>query len=144
MRERIATQFPTRNPWALKHIRGGMVDMDFIAQYLVLRYAGEHHSLWHRSARQVFEAAQAQGLLPESVTIPLTVAKRFLSDLMSLLRLSAPGGVITDDAPAGLKNLLVNGMRAEDFEHLKLQVITHETHVLQIFERMARGDLNNS
>ncbi len=141
MRARIATQYPTRNPWALKHIRGGMVDLDFIAQYLVLRYAGEDHSLWHRSARQVFEAAQAHELLDESITIPLTVAKRFLSDLMSLLRLSAPGGVITDDVPIGLRNLLVNGMRAENFEQLKQQVITHETHVLQIFERMARGEL---
>ena len=141
MRTRIATQFPTRNPWALKHIRGGMVDMDFIAQYLVLRYAGAHHTLWHRSARQVFEAAQTEGVLNESLTIPLIMAKRFLSDLMSLLRLSAPGGVITDDAPIGLKNLLVNGMRAENFEALKQQVITHETHVLQIFERMARGEM---
>jgi glutamate-ammonia-ligase adenylyltransferase len=141
MRTRIATQFTTRNPWALKHVRGGMVDMDFIAQYLVLRYASEHPAIWHRSARQVFEQAQTDGILGDTITEPLIAAKKFLSDLMSLLRLSAPGGLITDDAPTGLKNLLCASMRTADFVALKEQVLTFEANVSTIFERMAKGEL---
>ncbi len=141
MRERIAKQFPTHNPWALKHIRGGMVDMDFIAQYLVLRYASEHPSIWHRSARQVFETAQTDGIVNETVTAPLLEAKRFLSDLMSLLRLSASGGLITDDAPIGLKNLLTQGMKMEHFEALKEKVLALEANVSLAFDHMARGKL---
>jgi len=75
MRTRIANQFPTRNPWALKHVRGGMVDIDFIAQYLVLRHAHTHPAIWHRQARQVFEHAQTEGVLDEHVTAPLIAAK---------------------------------------------------------------------
>jgi glutamate-ammonia-ligase adenylyltransferase len=141
MRERIATQFPTRNPWALKHVRGGMVDLDFIAQYLILRHGHDKPSVWHRSARQVFENAQAEGILPEALATPLIEAKKFLSDLMSLLRLSAPGGVIGDDAPIGLKHLLVHGMRVEDFETLKQRVIALEEGVFAVFEAMRRGDV---
>lgn len=141
MRARIAKQFPTRNPWALKHIRGGMVDLDFIAQYLVLRHAHAHPKLWHRNARAVLEHVQAEEVLDAAITAPLIEAKKYLSDLMSLLRLSAPGGAITDDAPIGLKRLLVRGMRAVDFADLKTQLLMHEANVSAAYAIMARGEL---
>jgi hypothetical protein len=90
----------------------------------------------------VFEQAQTDGIVSEIITQPLIAAKKFLSDLMSLLRLSAPGGLITDDAPTGLKNLLCASMRTANFDALKEQVITFEANVSAIFERMSRGDLN--
>lgn len=141
MRERIAKEFPTTNPWALKHVRGGMVDLDFIAQYLVLRYGYAHPAIWHRGARAVFEHAQAENLLSEAVTLPLIEAKKFLSDLLSLLRLSAPGGLIQDDAPAGLKRLLIEGMRMEDFDALKAKVVALERNVTHVFDTLAYGKL---
>ncbi len=141
MRERIAKQFPTRNPWALKHIRGGMVDLDFMAQYLILRHASTHPHLWHRNARMVLEQALAETVLAEAIARPLIDAKKFLSDLMSLLRLSAPGGAITDDAPIGLKRLLVEGMRVTDFPELKAQTLLHEANVSAAYALMARGEM---
>ncbi|MES2984962.1 MAG: bifunctional [glutamine synthetase] adenylyltransferase/[glutamine synthetase]-adenylyl-L-tyrosine phosphorylase [Pseudomonadota bacterium] len=141
MRARLAAQFPTQNPWALKHARGGMVDIDFIAQYLVLRYGSDHPTLWHRNARAVFEAAQSNGILPTAITAPLIEAKKFLSDLMSLLRLSAPGGLITDDAPLGLKRLLIAGMRVHDFDTLKAKTLALEANVTEIFQAMELGEL---
>lgn len=139
MRQRIAKQFPTSNPWALKHIRGGMVDIDFIAQYLVLRYAATKPDIWHRAAHPVFESALQSGLLEASLANSLIAAKHFLSDVMSLLRLSAPGGVITDDAPTGLKKLLTDGMRSADFEALKKQVLHHEQAVSAAYASILAG-----
>lgn len=139
MRERIAKQFSTQNPWAIKHVRGGMVDIDFIAQYLILRDARLVPDLWKRSARAVFEAALAHGTLDAAAAQQLIAAKKFLSDLLSLQRLSAPGGAITDDAPAGLKRLLTRGMRVKPFSALKAAVLEHEANVLILFNRMA-GD----
>jgi glutamate-ammonia-ligase adenylyltransferase len=133
MRGRIAKEFATENPWALKHVRGGVVDIDFIAQYLTLRYGHTHPEIWHRSSRRVFETAQKLNVLPEAEASALVAAKKYLSDLMSLLRLSAPSGVITDDAPAGLKRLLVEGMRAADFDGLKTAVLAHEEQVRHAF-----------
>ncbi len=139
MRARIAKEFPSINPWALKHVRGGMVDIDFMAQYLVLKYAHRHPSLWHRAARAVFEQAQVNKLLEETTTTNLINAKKFLSDLLSLLRLSAPGGLIQDDAPHGLQRLLVEGMRMENFAALKAAVLAHEATVTTAWEAMASG-----
>ncbi len=136
MRERIAKEFTTQNPWALKHVRGGLVDIDFIAQYLTLKYGYQYPQLWQRSSRRVFEYAAKQGILELQTASLLVDAKKFLSDLMSLLRLSAPGGVIHDDAPAGLKRLLTDGMRMPDFESLKDRVCSLEQAVCQAYEQM--------
>ena len=42
MRERMAQQHRGDSIWDFKHHRGGLVDIDFIAQYLMLRHAHEH------------------------------------------------------------------------------------------------------
>lgn len=136
MRTRIGKEFATSNPWALKHVRGGMVDVDFIAQYLTLKYGSEHPDLWRRSSRRVFEAAAHYGILDDVTATTLVAAKKFLSDLMSLLRLSAPGGIITDDAPAGLKRLLVEALRMPDFEALKMHVVALEDTVKHAYAQM--------
>lgn len=142
MRQRIAKEFPTTNPWALKYVRGGMVDMDFISQYLVLRYAHAHPDIWQRSARKVFERALPHGLLTPDMASALVEAKKFLADLLSLLRLSAPGGAITDDAPAGLKRLLVQGMGMDDFDSLKTRTLEMEARVRDAYAAMEQEHLN--
>lgn len=139
MRGRIAKEFSTTNPWALKHVRGGMVDIDFIAQYLTLKYGHEYPELWQRSSRRVFEYAAQKNILDLQTASLLVDAKKFLSDLMSLLRLSAPGGLITDEAPAGLKRLLIDALRMEDFDALKTRVCSLEYAVTQAYEQMAQN-----
>ena len=42
MRERIAKEKGTEDIWDLKQVRGGLVDVEFIAQYLQLVHAGKH------------------------------------------------------------------------------------------------------
>jgi glutamate-ammonia-ligase adenylyltransferase len=141
MRERIAKEFSTQNSWALKHVRGGMVDLDFIAQYLLLRHAHTIPNILNRNARAVFEVALTEKILPEETAQQLITAKKFMSDLMSLQRLSAPGGAITDDAPIGLKRLLTRGMRMKPFSALKNHLFEQQTIVSAIFQRMRHGDL---
>ena len=45
MRRRMAETHPTDSLWDVKHVRGGMVDIDFIVQYLQLRHASEHPAI---------------------------------------------------------------------------------------------------
>ena len=141
MRARIAREFTTQNPWALKHARGGMVDLDFIAQYLLLRHAHSTPDIWKRNGQAVFEVALTEKLLPEETAQQLITAKKFMSDLMSLQRLSAPGGAITDDAPIGLKRLLTRGMRMKPFSALKDHLLEQQAIVSAIFQRMKEGEL---
>ncbi len=54
MRERIEKEHPPENNWDLKYIRGGLTDIDFIAQYLVLRHAPAMTAVKAGSSRDIF------------------------------------------------------------------------------------------
>ncbi len=37
MRLKLFKEFGTENPWSIKNVRGGLIDIEFICQYLMLR-----------------------------------------------------------------------------------------------------------
>lgn len=136
MRERIAKEHRTNNPWHLKHHRGGLVDIDFIAQYICLREGQQSPSIWRAQAEDIFNEAMYLGVLDMDKAAELIQAKTFLSDLLSYLRLTWPEGIITDDAPTGLKRLLTDVMAAEDFATLKNHLINVESRVQALFNEL--------
>lgn len=136
MRERIAKEHRTQNPWHVKHHRGGLVDVDFIAQYLCLREAHTHQSIWRARADESFAEAARLNLLNADVARDLIHAKIFLSDVLSYLRLTWPDGIITDDAPQGLKRLLTEALATEDFDALKALLVSVEARVRALFDEL--------
>ena len=61
MRARMAAQRKTNEPFDLKHRPGGLIDLEFLAQYLVLKNAGAYPPIAERSAAAIFRAAGAAG-----------------------------------------------------------------------------------
>ena len=58
MRARIEKEKGTRDPWELKQVRGGLVDLEFIAQYLQLVHAAAHpHVLSQNTVAALAQAA---------------------------------------------------------------------------------------
>ena len=76
-------------PFDLKHRPGGLIDLEFLAQYLVLEHAARHPPIAERSAAAVFRAAEAAGLASGPAPwkeLAETAAR--LADLQALFRLS--------------------------------------------------------
>lgn len=136
MRERIAKEHTTRNPWSVKHVRGGLVDCEFIAQMLVLTEAHAHPGIWHADSASVFTQAQAAGVLQADHAKPLIAARAFLSDLLSVTRLMSDSILTDDTMTPGLKRTLVALMQEKDFDGLKAQLLAHEESVKQIFDTL--------
>ena len=89
MRAKMAAQRKANEPFDLKHRSGGLIDLEFLAQYLVLEHAAAHPPIAERSAAAVFRAAGAAGL--ESGPAPwneLAETADLLADLQALFRLS--------------------------------------------------------
>ncbi len=59
MRERIEKEFGTKNPWDIKYVRGGLMDIDFVAQYLMLRHAPQTPGAKPGSAAEILNWLQA-------------------------------------------------------------------------------------
>jgi glutamate-ammonia-ligase adenylyltransferase len=136
MRARIAQTHTTRNPWHLKHIRGGLVDLDFMAQYLVLRDVHRYPTMWQREAGAVFAQAQALNLLTPEIAQPLIAAKHFLSDLLSITRLVSDDVLRDETITPGLARTLAQVLRFADFPSVKEAMLKHEAEVQIWFDRL--------
>ena len=75
MRKLIGEEKPPANSWDFKLIPGGLVDLEFLLQYLVLREAATHPSLLApRATPLLLEAVAAEGLLALEASVELRAA----------------------------------------------------------------------
>jgi [glutamine synthetase] adenylyltransferase / [glutamine synthetase]-adenylyl-L-tyrosine phosphorylase len=77
----------TTGSYNIKTGRGGMVDVEFIIQYLQLKYGFEHARIRNCNTLQALEAMQALAILPEEDYQALAAGYRFLRRLENRLRI---------------------------------------------------------
>ncbi len=103
MRARMAEAHAMEADFDIKHGRGGIVDIEFMVQYSVLRWAHEHPGLTRRTDNiGILEALAAEGLLEEAKTRTLTEAYRRYLSLEHRLKLMERGSTVD---PATLDGL---------------------------------------
>ena len=107
MRERIFREHGDDDPWNLKHARGGLIEAEFLAQYLQLRLLPDHPSMRTVSTEQAFlQAAEVAALRAADARL-LVDAVRLYRRLQAVLRLSVQDRFASDTAPAGLRHALM-------------------------------------
>jgi len=99
MRELIAQEKGDDDPWDMKLARGGLTDLDFIAQALVLAHAYKHPSLAGLSTEATFAEAQSVGLLSSDDARTLTEAHRLFNDIFQWQRLTIEGRFDAEKVP---------------------------------------------
>jgi [glutamine synthetase] adenylyltransferase / [glutamine synthetase]-adenylyl-L-tyrosine phosphorylase len=89
MRERVRKAHPDRGElFDVKHSPGGMVDVEFVVQFLVLSQAGRHPDLRANSGNiNLLQRAEAVGLLPPGVGEAASRAYRQLRQIQHRARL---------------------------------------------------------
>lgn len=118
MRRRIAEQHGEDDPWNLKHRAGGLVDIEFLAQYLQLRHAHDHPDILHvNTARALARAARA-GVLSGADADTLIDARRLWQRELALMRLSFETAFSSDTASEGVRRRMARAGGVEDFESL--------------------------
>lgn len=91
MRALVEKEKGARGPWDVKLAPGGLMDLDFIAQYLSLAWPQAFAALERRCAAAVFAAATEQGLLPEADGRALLDAAGLLEAVLQWQRLTVTG-----------------------------------------------------
>ena len=92
MRRLIARVKGDKDPWDLKLAAGGLVDIEFLAQYLILRHAHDHPALMDVSTRAVLESAEKLGLIGAPDAKTLLSALGLMTDVTQMLRLTLDPG----------------------------------------------------
>ncbi len=136
MRARVEREFPSKNPWELKHVRGGLVDLEFICQYLQLIHAHAHPEVLHPHTRTALARIADARLLPSETADMLISAVGLTHNLTQVIRICVEGVFNPDDATPGLKGLLARAGNAPDFNTLEAQLREAQSDVREAFERI--------
>ncbi|MGH1479549.1 MAG: bifunctional [glutamine synthetase] adenylyltransferase/[glutamine synthetase]-adenylyl-L-tyrosine phosphorylase [Geminicoccales bacterium] len=107
MRLRIFKEHGSADPWNLKHVQGGLVDVEFLAQYLQLRYAQDYPEILTPATIDVFERAAGRCIRLED-SRKLIQAVKLYRRLQAVLRLSLDKRIDLTKAPKGLQDALVH------------------------------------
>ncbi|MEO3433773.1 bifunctional [glutamine synthetase] adenylyltransferase/[glutamine synthetase]-adenylyl-L-tyrosine phosphorylase [Inquilinus sp. CAU 1745] len=116
MRRRIGKQFPDRPIWEVKHTRGGMVDIEFIAQYLQLREAANHPDILSPNTATALGRLAEAGILEEEAAEDLKRALLLLQRAQLFLRLTVEGAFDPATAPDALKQALARSVLRDETE----------------------------
>jgi glutamate-ammonia-ligase adenylyltransferase len=134
MRARIEREFPSKNPWELKYVRGGLVDIEFICQYLQLVHGHDHPQILHYHTRTALARIAEVRLLPPETADLLVSAIGLTHNLTQVIRICVEGVFAPEEATPGLKNLLARAGNAPDFLSLEAQLRDAQAEVHAAFE----------
>ncbi len=133
MRQRIAEQHPRPPIWEAKHRRGGLIDIEFIAQFLQLRRAHDHPSVLRQNTGAALQAVLEASLLDRATTTGLLEALDLWRNLQGLIKLCVEEPFDEEAAAPALREILVGGTGAIDFEHLKADMSAAASRVRTYF-----------
>jgi glutamate-ammonia-ligase adenylyltransferase len=139
MRRAIALEKGERDVWDLKYAAGGMVDIDFIAQYLQLVHAADKPDILDVSTLHVLDNAARLGVLPQSEAEVLRSAARLYHDLTQILRLCVTERFKPETSGEDLLRVMARAGDAPDFSSLEARVKETQTEVRRVFRSVVEG-----
>jgi glutamate-ammonia-ligase adenylyltransferase len=136
MRRAIAEEKGEDDRWNLKYAAGGLVDLEFIAQFLQLVHAHAVPEILDTNTARVFEKAQRAGLIDAQDAEALRAACRLLHNLTQVLRLCLDAPFEPKGAPTGLRDLLTRVSGLPDFSALDADLAEQQAKVRTCFRRL--------
>jgi glutamate-ammonia-ligase adenylyltransferase len=139
MRRAIALEKGDADRWNLKYAAGGLVDIEFIAQYLQIAHGAEHPDILDPSTARVLDRAWRGGLLSADDAEALRPAVRLYQDLTQILRLCLPGAFDPAATGPGLLRLLARAADVPNFGTLNVHLAELQARVRASFVRILGG-----
>ena len=133
MRRAIALEKGENEVWDLKHVAGGLVDIDFIAQYLQLAYAAEKPEILDVNTLQVLDHAAHLGVLPAASLEILRSAALLYHNLTQVIRLCVSEKFDPETAGEDLLQIMARAGDAPDFSSLQARVKETQSEVRRVF-----------
>jgi len=133
MRERVRQTHGGESEWDAKHRRGGLLDQDFISQYLQLRYAHEDPNILSRSFVRVVRRAAEKGILAQDDVENMIEARKFFRTQQMLLRLTMDEAAFRQAMPKGLEEKLCRALGVVDMEHLRTHMETVSRNSARVY-----------
>jgi len=136
MRRAIAAEKGDGARWDLKYAAGGLIDLEFIAQYLQLAHAAAAPGILDTATASVFDKAMREGILAVEDAEVLKPATRLYQDLGQILRLCTTSPFDPKSAGTALTELLARAADVPDFGTLEAHLADTQERVRRSFVRI--------
>jgi [glutamine synthetase] adenylyltransferase / [glutamine synthetase]-adenylyl-L-tyrosine phosphorylase len=136
MRAKIEEEKGTTDIWNLKQVRGGLIDLEFIAQFLQLVSAAGHADVLDQNTELALAKLSAAGVLSAADAEILVPAARLCHTLTQVLQLCLDKPFVAEEAPRALKDLLARASDMPDFPTLESTLKDTLAAVHEAFERI--------
>jgi glutamate-ammonia-ligase adenylyltransferase len=134
MRRLIAKEKGEADEADLKLVVGGLTDLDFLAQFLVLAHASRHPELLVPDTAAVLEAAGRCGLIPEGDAAFLTHAHRLIADVQLWRRFTVEAEQDAGAVPPRVLKRIATAVGRPDAKVLKAEMDEMRAGVRKLFE----------
>ncbi|MCB1545409.1 MAG: bifunctional [glutamine synthetase] adenylyltransferase/[glutamine synthetase]-adenylyl-L-tyrosine phosphorylase [Rhodoblastus sp.] len=136
MRKLIAKEKGDDDPADLKLYRGGLIDVEFIAQFLVLAHSAEHRNLLVVGTSDILRRAAAEGVLDAGDAEPLLAAHRLYTDVVQMQRVLLPVDMKPNSAPAAVRRRIATSAGLPDEKQLNAEILERAATVAALFKRL--------
>ncbi len=137
MRNRIDKVHRTRNIWEVKHIRGGLIDIEFIVQYLQLLHAHRSPFVLSTNTLNALTRLEVDGRIEPADGASLRAALLLWQSIQGMLRLTMSGAIGTGrDMPEALKQALARTAGTPDFQSLEALMEENSDQVFALFGKI--------
>ena len=138
MRARIDAEKGSDDPFDLKHVRGGLIDLEFIAQFLEIASAAEHPQALDQNTELALTKLSAAAVLSSGDAEVLVPAARLSHTLTQVLRLCVDKPFVVGGAPRALQDLLARAADMPDFASLEVTLKNALQNTHDAFTRIVR------
>jgi glutamate-ammonia-ligase adenylyltransferase len=136
MRALIAQEKGEDDPWDLKLVAGGLIDLEFIAQYLSLRHAAQAPDVLDVSTAGVFARAGRLGLLKPAQVDALAEAHALYGAVTQMIRLAIDGPFRPREAGGGVLRRIAAVAHAPDFARVERDLAERRGEVRRLFNEI--------
>ena len=138
MRSMIAQEKGDDDPWDLKLAKGGLMDIEFIAQVLVLICASSHPQIAVTSTPEIIARARKAGLIGENEGETLESAYGLMRDVFQWQRLTFGAEFNPDQTGIALRTRLAQAAGLPDFKILASHLKDMRAAVRGIFDQFMK------
>ena len=115
MRLRMRKAHRGDSRWDIKHRPGGLVDGEFIAQYLQLLHAPDRSDILSPSPVEALEKIAANSLVDPAVALDVAEALRLWHRVQAVLRITSSEGLDDETGPKGPREAVMRATGSNDF-----------------------------
>ena len=116
--------------------RGGLIDIEFIAQTLLIVHSAAYPDILHRSTLPALARLAEHGLIDAADARILEHAGALYQRLTQILRLCVSGTYVPATAPAGLNRLVSNACSVPDIASAEALLAETQADVAGLFARL--------